>query len=116
MSWVKFAILGAIAATVLIGVIVIYQQSQIETEESSSSKEKTLEGFGVNKVHDLDDQDILQSLSIEGLGIQSGNTVHFKIIENATTGFMWILEPGMCEGILKISDSFDAPTTGEDEI
>ena len=63
---------------------------------------------------DLNDDDLVNKLQTEGLVMTIDQSLHMKVVENPSTGYMWIKDNECADDYIQISDQF--VNSGMDDI
>ena len=61
------------------------------------------------ETYDLDDFDQRDNLKDQGLVLEKGQKAHMKVIENASTGFKWIVDMESCAKQIEFMSEFVMP-------
>merc|ERR1712051_365592 len=108
--------MGAVGLGAVIGVVVWQASSDtVEAESASEERRAGIRAILNHELHDLGDSETRQRFQDEGFLMEEDQVVHFKVFENPTTGFQWIPKEGMCDGVVKITESFDPPAAVSEE-
>ena len=117
MSWVKFAVIGVVAAGA-VGAGIYFTVKNLSGSENKNVVENIEEVARqeYNGIQHLDAESIeFWENSIIDLS-KDGHQITFSVYENLTTGYSWSIDPNGCDpSIVSIEQTYDAPATFEDE-